>query len=147
MEPNFKFRLEKVLEIKIKKENEHMISHSKIMNEKITLEKEIESLELQYNTYSEMNYLEEDSFKRKIAYNYMNSLFQTIQIKKDLLEKIEEKYKESLSILVVLQTERKALEELKQKQYKKFLEQLEQEEEALNDEFSTQTYFRNNLQN
>lgn len=147
MEPNFKFRLEKVLEIKIKKENEHMISHSKIMNEKITLEKEIESLELQYNTYSEMNYLEEDSFKRKIAYNYMNSLFQTIQIKKDLLEKIEEKYKESLRILVVLQTERKALEELKQKQYKKFLEQLEQEEEALNDEFSTQTYFRNNLQN
>lgn len=147
MEPNFKFRLEKVLEIKTKKENEHMIYHSKIMNDKITVEKEIESLELQYDMYSQVNYLEEDSFKRMIAYNYINSLYQTIQIKKDLLEKIEEKYKESLRILVVLQTERKALEELKQKQYKKFLEQLEQEEEALNDEFSTQTYFRNNLQN
>lgn len=147
MEPNFKFRLEKVLEIKTKKENEHMIYHSKIMNDKITVEKEIESLELQYDMYSQVNYLEDDSFKRMIAYNYINSLYQTIQIKKDLLEKIEEKYKESLSILVVLQTERKALEELKQKQYKKFLEQLEQEEEALNDEFSTQTYFRNNLQN
>lgn len=147
MEPNFKFRLEKVLEIKIKKENEHMISHSKIMNEKITLEKEIESLELQYNTYSEMNYLEEDSFKRKIAYNYMNSLFQTIQMKKDLLEIIDERYRESLSQMVILQSERKALEELKAKQYKKFLEQLEQEEEALNDEFSSQTYFRTNLQN
>lgn len=147
MEPNFKFRLEKVLEIKIKKENEHMISHSKIMNEKITLEKEIESLELQYNTYSEMNYLEEDSFKRKIAYNYMNSLFQTIRMKKDLLEIIDERYRESLSQMVILQSERKALEELKAKQYKKFLEQLEQEEEALNDEFSSQTYFRTNLQN
>ena len=124
-----------------------MIYHSKIMNDKITVEKEIESLELQYDMYSQVNYLEEDSFKRMIAYNYINSLYQTIQIKKDLLEKIEEKYKESLRILVVLQTERKALEELKQKQYKKFLEQLEQEEEALNDEFSTQTYFRNNLQN
>ena len=49
--------------------------------------------------------------------------------------------------MVILQSERKALEELKAKQYKKFLEQLEQEEEALNDEFSSQTYFRTNLQN
>ena len=35
---------------------------------------------------------------------------------------------------------------LKEKQYQKFLEELELEEEILNDEFSTQAYFRS-LQN
>lgn len=146
MEPGFKFRLEKVLDLKIKKENEHMISHSKIINEKILIEKDIENLELQYETYSELQHTEEDSFKRKVAYNYMNSIFQTIQIKKDLLQVIEQRYKESLSVLLVLQSERKALESLKEKQYQKFLEELELEEEILNDEFSTQAYFRS-LQN
>lgn len=142
MEPGFKFRLEKVLEIKLREENEHMISHSKIMNEKIALEKDIQNLELQYETYSEMQHFEEDSFKRKIAYNYVNSLFQTIQIKKDMLEKVEERYKESFSQLMVLQSERKALERLKEKQYQLFLKELELEEETLNDEFSVQAYFR-----
>lgn len=146
MEPGFKFRLEKVLDLKIKKENEHMISHSRIVNEKISIEKDIKNLEFQYETYSALQHTEEDSFKRKIAYNYMNSIFQTIQIKKELLQVIEQRYKESLSKLLVLQSERKALEGLKEKQYQKFLEELELEEEALNDEFSTQAYFRS-LQN
>lgn len=146
MEPGFKFRLEKVLEIKLKKENEHMIYHSKIIHEKATVEKDIENLQLQYERYSEMHYMEEDITKKKIAYNYMTSLFQTIQIKKDLLAEIEVRYKESLNMLVFLQSERKALEGLKEKQYQKFLEELELEEEALNDEFATQAYFRN-LQN
>lgn len=146
MEHQFKFRLEKVLEIKLRKENEHLVYHSKVLNEKASLEKDIENLEQQYETYSVMQYSEEDSFKRKIAYNYMSSLYQTIQIKKDMLIKAEERYRESLNQLKVLQSERKALEGLKEKQYQKFLEELELEEDALNDEFSTQAYFRS-LQN
>ena len=37
MAARFRFRLEKVLELKIQKENEHMITHSKILNKKIKI--------------------------------------------------------------------------------------------------------------
>ena len=143
MDARFKFRLEKVLEIKIQRENEHMISHSKILNEKNKVENEIKNLESQYDKYSEIQYLESDTLKKKIAYNYMNSLFQTIQRYREELEEIEKRYAESRDILITLQSERKSLDRLKEKQYCKFLEELEEEENILNDEFSIQAYFRN----
>lgn len=143
MDARFKFRLEKVLEIKIQRENEHMISHSKILNEKNKVENEIKNLESQYDKYSEIQYSESDTLKKKIAYNYMNSLFQTIQRYREELEEIEKRYAESRDILITLQSERKSLDRLKEKQYCKFLEELEEEENILNDEFSIQAYFRN----
>lgn len=143
MDTRFKFRLEKVLDIKIQRENEHMISHSKILNEKVKVENEIRNLESQYDKYSELQYSESDTLKKKIAYNYMNSLFQTIQSYKEKLKEIEQEYIKSREKLISLQSERKSLERLKEKQYQKFLEILEEEENASNDEFSIQAYFRN----
>lgn len=143
MSTEFKFRLEKVLEIKIRKENEHMIYHSKIINQKKKIEDEIEKLEIQYDKYSKAQYLESDALSKKIAYNYMNSLFQTIQGYRVELEDVEKLYVESKNKLISLQAERKSLEKLKAKQYQKFLEELYEKENIENDEFAIQSYFRN----
>lgn len=143
MDTRFKFRLEKVLEIKKQAENEYMIIHSKILNEKITIENEIEKLEAQYDKYAQVQYQEASVINRQIAYNYMNSLFQSIQNYSKILEEVEERYKKSTNKLIALQSERKSLERLKEKQYQKFLEELEEEEMAQNDEFAIQSYFRN----
>lgn len=143
MDTRFKFRLEKVLEIKKQAENEYMIIHSKILNEKITIENEIKKLEIQYDKYAQVQYQEASVINRQIAYNYMNSLFQSIQNYSKALEEVEERYKKSTNKLIALQSERKSLERLKEKQYQKFLEELEEEETAQNDEFAIQSYFRN----
>lgn len=143
MDTRFKFRLEKVLEIKKQAENEYMIIHSKILNEKITIENEIKKLEAQYDKYAQVQYQEASVINRQIAYNYMNSLFQSIQNYSKILEEVEERYKKSTNKLIALQSERKSLERLKEKQYQKFLEELEEEEMAQNDEFAIQSYFRN----
>lgn len=142
MEAIFKFRLQKVLDIKLQAENEYMIVHSKILREKTFIENEIKNLESQYDMYSQMQYQDTSTLNKKIAYNYMNSLFQSIQGYKDLLVDVEKRYKESTKKLVALQSERKSLEKLKEKQYQKFLEELEEEEAMQNDEFAIQSYFR-----
>ena len=113
------------------------------MNEKIAIENEIKKLELQYEMYSQMQYEDSNIISRQVAYNYMNSLFQSIQNYNEILKDVEQKYNESTKKLIALQSERKSLERLKEKQYQKFLEELEEEEAIQNDEFAIQAYFRN----
>lgn len=143
MVAQFKFKLEKVLELKIQKENEYMIIHSKILNRKIKIETEIENLENKYKEYLNTQQEETDILKKKITYNYTSSLYRSVLLLKEELENIEDEYQKSLTILTNLQVERKALEKLKEKHYKKYLRDLETSEDDLNDEFATQTYFKN----
>ena len=143
MAARFRFRLEKVLELKIQKENEHMITHSKILNKKIKIESDIDNLENTYNEYLKLQNNETDILNKKLTYNYTNFLYQSVLSLKEELKGVEVEYEESLNILTGLQLERRALEKLKEKHYQKYIAQMDALEDDLNDEFATQAYFKN----
>ena len=77
---NFNFRLQKVLDIKFKNEEESKVKYSKAQREKRAVEEELEILKSNYKRYSdEINI--EDIVTRKITSNYLNTLSNIISIK------------------------------------------------------------------
>ena len=106
---NFKFRLQRVLDIKIKSEEESKIKYSKAQNEKRVVEKELDDLKQMYKKYE--NEIDvEDHISRIITFNYLNSLSNNINIKSNELSKKEELLNEARVNLLNKQIERKSLE-------------------------------------
>lgn len=68
---NFKFRLQKVLDIKVKNEDESKVKYSKAQSEKRAVEKELEDLKLSYQKYSDTIDIE-DGVERSIVSNYLS---------------------------------------------------------------------------
>ena len=113
---NFKFRLQRVLDIKIKNEEESKIKYSKAQNEKRVVEKELDDLKQMYKKYE--NEIDvEDHISRIITFNYLNSLSNNINIKSNELSKKEELLNEARVDLLNKQIERKSLEKLKENKF------------------------------
>ena len=68
---NFKFSLQKVLDIKVKNEDESKINYSKAQNEKREVEEKLKGLEVSYEKYSDSINIE-NIVERKITSNYLN---------------------------------------------------------------------------
>lgn len=137
----FEFRLQKVLDIKVKGEEESKIRYSRAQNEKRIVEEELKSLEQNYNKYAnEINI--EDIVKRKITSNYLNSLSNTINVKSNELIKREDLLVEARLDLLNKQVERKSLEKLKENKFKLYKKTEEQKEQATNDEFGMYSFLR-----
>lgn len=137
----FEFRLQKVLDIKVKSEEESKIRYSRAQNEKRIVEAELKSLEQNYNKYAnEINI--EDIVKRKITSNYLNSLSNTINVKSNELIKREDLLVEARLDLLNKQVERKSLEKLKENKFKLYKKTEEQKEQATNDEFGMYSFLR-----
>lgn len=137
----FEFRLQKVLDIKVKSEEESKIRYSRAQNEKRIVETELKSLEQNYNKYAnEINI--EDIVKRKITSNYLNSLSNTINVKSNELIKREDLLVEARLDLLNKQVERKSLEKLKENKFKLYKKTEEQKEQATNDEFGMYSFLR-----
>lgn len=137
----FKFRLQKVLDIKIDNEEESKIRYSKAQNEKRAVEEELKNLKSNYKKYSESINIE-DIVSRKITSNYLNSLSNIINDKSNELIKKEALVKEARLDLINKQIERKALEKLKDNKYALHKKKEEQKEQATNDEFGMYSYLR-----
>lgn len=137
----FKFRLQKVLDIKIDNEEESKIKYSKAQNEKRIVEEELKNLKSDYKKYSESIDIE-DIVSRKIISNYLNSLSNSISVKSDELVKKEVLVREARLDLINKQIERKALEKLKENKYALYKKKEEQKEQATNDEFGMYSYLR-----
>lgn len=142
---SFKFRLQKVLDIKVKSEEESKIKYSKAQNEKRVVEKEINDLKQKYRKYEkEINV--EDSVSRIVTFNYLNSLSNSINVKNNELSKKEELVNAARSDLLNKQIERKSLEKLKENKYKLYKKQEELKEQATNDEFGMYAFLRHKAQ-
>ena len=137
----FKFRLQKVLDIKIDNEEESKIRYSKAQSEKRLVEEEIKNLKQNYKKYSDSINIE-DIVARKITSNYLNSLSNTINVKSEELIKKESVVKEARLDLINKQIERKALEKLKDNKYALHKKKEELKEQAINDEFGMYSYLR-----
>ena len=143
---NFKFRLQRVLDIKIKNEEESKIKYSKAQNEKRVVEKELDDLKQMYKKYE--NEIDiEDHISRIITFNYLNSLSNNINIKSNELSKKEELLNEARVDLLNKQIERKSLEKLKENKFNLHKKKEELKEQAKNDEFGMYSFLRYKSEN
>lgn len=138
---NFKFRLQKVLDIKIKNEEKSKIEHAKALKAKVDVQNELDYLRSKYTQYSNMQDVE-DIVKRKIIASYLNSLYISMEETTKLLEEKQRILNDKQQDLIQKQVERKSLEKLKEKDLIEFNKNLELKEQLQNDEYALQSYLR-----
>ncbi|WP_040191258.1 flagellar export protein FliJ [Clostridium culturomicium] len=142
---NFKFRLQKVLDIRVKNEDESKVKYSKAQSEKRAVEKELEDLKLSYQKYSDTIDIE-DGVGRSIVSNYLSFVSNMIEKTDNELKEKEVLVNEARLELLNNQIERKSIEKLKENKYKLHKKEVDQKEQAINDEFGIYSYFRNVVQ-
>lgn len=142
---NFKFKLQKVLDIKLSNEEESKLKYSKVEGEKKSIEEDLKNLRSDYNKYSNVENIE-DIVTQKITSNYLNSLSSLIDDTNEKLIRKEEKLREAREDLLNKQIDRKSLEKIKEKKYKLHKKEEDLKEQAINDEFSVFSYYRSKVE-
>ena len=138
----FKFKLQKLLDIKIKDEDESKLRYTQAQNKKRVTEESLKSLERNYEKYSDLS-KHKDIVTQKITINYLASLTQTIKENNENLKKQETKVYEAKEDFIQKQIKRKSLETLKENALEKLRKEEERVEQITNDEFALYAYMRN----
>lgn len=138
----FKFRLQNVLDIKLKDEEESKIKYTQAQNKKRTIEQNLVNLQFSYNKHSDISDIK-DIVTQKITINYLSSLTQSIKSVTEQLEKESVKVKEAKNEFIEKQIERKSLEKLKENKLEKLKKEEERKEQITNDEFALYAFIRN----
>lgn len=141
----FKFRLQKVLDIKVKDEEESKLKYTKAQNKKKDVEKNLTDLKLSYNKHSDISEIR-DVVTQKITINYLASLTQSIKSTSDQLEKENLNVAEAKNDFIEKQIERKSLEKLKENKLEKLKKEEERKEQIANDEFALYGFIRNRVE-
>ena len=144
---NFKFKLQKLLDIRINEEEESKLLYSQAQNKKNILEKKLIELENSYKKYSDMS-IAKDTITQKITMNYLSHLNVSI---KETLKELEEKEVEvenAKKDFIDKRIKRRSLEVLKENQILEMQKEEERLEQISNDEFALYSYIRktSNLQ-
>lgn len=138
----YKFKLQKLLDIKIKEEEASKLEYIKAQNDKKILEENIKSLNSDYKRYSNFNE-SEDTISQKIRSNYLYFITQTIEECNNMLVEKEKKVSEAKDNFIEKQINRKSLETLKENKLTKLRKEEERKEQIENDEFALYAYIRN----
>ena len=138
----FKFKLQKLLDIKIKEEEESKLKYINVQNKKRMLEEQLANLELNYSKYSRIDNLS-DIVEQKIRFNYLNSLTQSIKETTETLDENEKKLQKAKEDFIEKQIKRKSLETLKENELNRLKKEEEMKEQIVNDEFALYAYIRN----
>ncbi|AXU70341.1 TPA: flagellar export protein FliJ [Clostridioides difficile] len=142
LDKNFKFRLQKVLDLKVKDEEEIKMEFAKIQQKKIDIETNLENLESNYSKYSIIK--NNDSIQnQKITINYLLALNNSIMDLSEELDKSTNELEKARKQLISKQIERKSLEKLKEKKYGQYYKEENLKEQNTNDEFASMSYLRN----
>ncbi len=141
MSNKFKFRLEKLLEIRLEKEEESKRNFTKTQREKQDTEIKLTGLKENYQKYSGMKDGESVVYQ-KIKRNYLFAVDKGIsETEKNLAIKTKE-----LEIrredLIKKQVDRKTVDILKERKYIEFTKEEERKEQILIDELSLYAYIR-----
>lgn len=137
----FKFKLEKVLDIKLKNEEESKMEHAKALKAKVDVQNELDSLNQKYKKYSDMSDMD-DIVRRKIVSNYLNSLHSSIEETNKILSEKQKILDDKQKDLIERQIERKSIEKLKEKQLNAYKKELDLKEQNQNDEYALQSFVR-----
>lgn len=139
----FKFKLQKLLDIKIKDEEESKLRYTQAQNQKKIIENNLKNLEMNYKKYSDISKAQ-DVVTQKITISYLSSLTQSIKVTNEQLEKEEIKVVKAKEDFIEKQIKRKSLETLKENEMLRLKKEEERIEQITNDEFALYAYIRNN---
>lgn len=136
----FNFKLQKLLDIRVQRENESQMIFKSAEEEKVKAENNLKKLNDNFDKYSNRQIT--SVVDQKITHVYLKSLSSCINLaseelieKKDNLESKREDLKQK-------QIEKKTVEILRDKQRKKYLDEQNRIEQNLNDEFALYGYMR-----
>lgn len=144
---NFKFKLQKLLDIRINEEEESKLFYSKAQNQKTIVEKKLYELEENYRKYSDLN-RSKDTIGKKIAINYLSHLNTHIKDTEKELETKSAELEKAKKDFIDKRIKRRSLEVLKEKKILELKKEEERLEQISNDEFALYGYIRkaSNLQ-
>ncbi|MGL6105060.1 flagellar export protein FliJ [Romboutsia sp.] len=139
-----KFKLQKLLDIRIKNEEESKVFFVQAKNKKRKVEENLKTLEVNYEKYCDISQVE-DVITQKITINYLSSLTQSIKSTNAQLKKEEIKVSEAKEDLLGKQIQRKSLEILKENVLQRVKKEEERIEQITNDEFALYSFIRNKV--
>lgn len=138
----FNFKLQKLLDIRVSKEEESKRAFREAQLQKSKTEEKLKGLKDNYSKYNVIN-KNETLVQQKIKKNYLNALNINIdETSKELENKVfilEEKRVD----LKKKQIDRKTVEILKEKKLENFIKEQDRIEQINNDEFALYSYIRN----
>ena len=136
----FNFRLQKVLDMKLKEEEEIKIKLQRELNNKKNTEEVLNNCKLEKE--KSMYDFAESILEKKIKLNYIYRLDGKIQVCKSNLNKIEEAISGIRTELVECTKELKAMEKLKDKKYQEYMSEINRIEQIQNDEFALSSFIK-----
>ena len=137
----FKFRLQKLLDIRVEKENKCIIDFKEAQVAKETVIIKLENLQSECKKYENFN--KEDSvISRKIQLNYLNAVNASIEDTNIELTSKNENLEKKREILTEKRLERKTVAILKEKQQEAFIKEQNLIEQKSNDEFALYSFIR-----
>ncbi|MGL4761249.1 MAG: flagellar export protein FliJ [Sarcina sp.] len=142
MEAGFKFKLEKILDMRLKKEEESAIIFKKAQSAKQVVKDKLNSLENDFNKHNKLS-TSDTVVYQKIKRIYMQNVSKAIEITKKELEQKQRVVEEKRADVLTKQIDRKTVEKLKEKQYQSFTKEKSRLENVANDEFALFAHFRN----
>ena len=138
---NFKFKLQKLLDIRVNEEEESKLFYSKAQNQKNIVENKLHELENNYKKYSDISRAK-DTISQKITMNYLSYLNTTIKDTEKELEAKEIELEKAKKDFIDKRIKRRSLEVLKENKILEIKKEEERLEQISNDEFALYRYIR-----
>lgn len=138
----YKFPLQKLLDMRVEKEEASKRNFMKAQREKEVVELKLNEMKENYNKYNVIN-KNETLIEQKIKRHYLNALNTGIAQTGLELEEKNKKVEEKRLDLKQKQIDRKTVEILKDKKKEAFIKELDRKEQISNDEFALYGYIRN----
>ena len=143
----YKFKLQKLLDIRIDEEEESKLLYSQAQNNKNIVENKLIELENNYKKYSDIS-IAKDTITQKITMNYLTHLNTHIKDTTEELHDKEIELEKAKNDFIDKRIKRRSLEVLKENQFLEMKKEEERLEQISNDEFALYSYIRktSNLQ-
>ena len=138
---NFKFKLQKLLDIRVNEEEESKLFYSKAKNQKNIVENKLHELENNYKKYSDISRAK-DTISQKITMNYLSYLNTTIKDTEKELEAKKIELEKAKKDFIDKRIKRRSLEVLKENKILEIKKEEERLEQISNDEFALYGYIR-----
>ena len=138
---NFKFKLQKLLDIRVNEEEESKLFYSKAQNQKNIVENKLHELENNYKKYSDISRAK-DTISQKITMNYLSYLNTTIKDTEKELEAKEIELEKAKKDFIDKRIKRRSLEVIKENKILEIKKEEERLEQISNDEFALYGYIR-----
>lgn len=137
----FKFKLQKLLDIRINEEEESKLLYSQAQNQKNIVENKLTELENNYKKYSDIS-IAKDTITQKITINYLAHLNTHIKDTVKELKAKEIELENAKKDFIDKRIKRRSLEVLKENQILEMKKEEERLEQISNDEFALYSYIR-----